>query len=60
MYNLKIRIKAELDKAYEKFQRYNLLNDKDRQKLDRYKITESRIEIALNELDKTLMILSEF
>jgi hypothetical protein len=60
MFNLKHRLKYELDIAWELHQRGPTLTQEEIASLDRYKLIEARIEIALLELDKTLMILNEF
>lgn len=56
--NLKIRLKGEMDEAFELARQSSLTNE-EQAKLEQYKQTESKVENALNELDRMSLILAE-
>jgi len=59
MHNLKLRLKSEMDEAWDLAQRIGTLSTEERVQLERYKQVENRIESAILELDKTILIFTQ-
>jgi hypothetical protein len=57
--NLRLRLKAEMEDAIQLMQRIGTLSTEEKQQIERYKVIETRIESAILELDRTLLILNE-
>ena len=56
--NLKIKLASEMEEVWGLVQRAGHLTTDEKNALERYKLIESRIESAILELDRTIMILS--
>lgn len=56
--NLKIKLASEMEEVWGLVQRAGHLTNDERNALERYKMIEARIESAILEIDRTIMILS--
>jgi predicted CopG family antitoxin len=56
IYNLKLKLASEMESVWGLVQRVGFLSSDEKQMLERYKHIESRIESAILELDRTIMI----
>ena len=56
IYNLKIKLSSEMDEVWSLVQRIGFLSSEEKLMLERYKHIEARIESAILELDRTIMI----
>lgn len=57
--NLRLRLKSEMEEAIQLMQRIGTLTAEEKQQIEKYKVIETRIESAILELDRTLVILNE-
>lgn len=59
MQNLKLRLHNEMEEAWNLVQRVGSLSNEEKIQLDRYKQTEARIESAILDIDRSLLIFKE-
>ncbi|CAG9316720.1 unnamed protein product [Blepharisma stoltei] len=59
MQNLKLRLHSEMEEAWNLVQRVGSLTNEEKSQLERYKQTEARIESALLDIDRSLLIFKE-
>ena len=58
VFNLKVKLNSEMEEVWGLIQRVGFLSSEEKQALEKYKHIESRIESAILELDRTIMIFS--
>ena len=58
IFNLKKKLASEMQEVWELAQRAGALTSEEKVKFERYKHIETRIESAILELDRTIMIFS--
>lgn len=56
VHNLKVKLASEMEEVWGLVQRVGFLSNEEKQVLERYKHIESRIESAVLELDRTIMV----